>query len=68
MLNSILMVPGPLERLNKLKNRFFENSENFKKLQKIISDRAGPDQAGPDRAGPDQAGPDRTRPDRTGNR
>ena len=35
MLNSILMVPGPPERLNKLKNRFFEKSENFKKLQKI---------------------------------
>ena len=30
------MVPGPPERLNKLKNRFFEKSENFKKLQKII--------------------------------
>ena len=34
MLNSILMVPGPPERLNKLKNRFFEKSENFQKITK----------------------------------
>ena len=38
MLNSILMVPGPPERLNKLKNRFYEKSENFEKLQTIIND------------------------------
>ena len=29
MLNSILMVPGPPERLNKLKNRFFEKSDDY---------------------------------------
>ena len=27
---------GTPERLNKLKNRFFEKNENFKKMQKII--------------------------------
>ena len=51
------MVPGPPERLNKLKNRFFETSENFKKLQKIIKN---PDRAGPGRTEPDRAGPSRT--------
>ena len=29
MLNSILMVLGPPERLHKLKNRFFEKSEKY---------------------------------------
>ena len=53
MLNSILMVLGPPERLNKLNNRFFEKSENFKKITK------NPDRTGPGRTRPDQAGPDR---------
>ena len=59
MLNTILKAPGPPGRLNKLKNRFFEKSQNFQKIAKNCG-RTEPDRAGPSRTGPDRAGPSRT--------
>ena len=35
MLNSILVVPGPPERLNKLKNDFLKNPKNYKKSLQV---------------------------------